>query len=172
MTTKKRIRLFWAWEDEKEAAWLNKMSQQGWHFQSVHGLCNYTFERGEPTDFAYQLDFVDSEKDMDNYLQMFEDAGWDYLGKMGRWQYFRQEARGGAQPRIYTDNASKVAMYQRVLLPLVVGVVVMVLSLYTLGDRAEGFYQFLAVLNIGFLLLLIYGIGKMIGRINTLKKTL
>jgi hypothetical protein len=39
---------------------------------------------------------------------------------MGGWQYFRKEAPAGETPEIYTDQASKVYKYQRLLLFLTI----------------------------------------------------
>ena len=92
MTTTKKFHWFWAWEDEKEEAWLREMSQKGQHFRSVSPPSTYIFEKGEPIDYVYRLDYFTNRKDRSNYLQIFQDAGWDYKGEMGGWQYFRQES--------------------------------------------------------------------------------
>ena len=69
MTTMKQFHWFWAWDDEKEEAWLREMAQKGWHFQSVTPPGNYTFEKGEPRDDVYRLDrFVDNQNSKADYL--------------------------------------------------------------------------------------------------------
>lgn len=40
------------WDWEKEAAWLNEMSRQGWQLCRV-GWCSYEFEQGEPGHWQY-----------------------------------------------------------------------------------------------------------------------
>ncbi len=46
---------------------------------------------------------------------MFRDAGWEYIGEMSTWQYFRKEAKHEEINEIFTDVESKVAKYKRVL---------------------------------------------------------
>jgi hypothetical protein len=68
----------------------------------------YTFEKGEPRNNFYRLDFLSNYKDKENYLQLFEDAGWSHVGEYGSWQYFRKTALEGETPEIFTDNESKI----------------------------------------------------------------
>ena len=56
MTTLKKFRWFWAWDDEKEEQWLREMAQKGWHLLSVSIPGNYTFEQGAPKGYVYRLD--------------------------------------------------------------------------------------------------------------------
>jgi hypothetical protein len=66
------------------------------------------------------MDYIVDRKDYGNYLQLFKDAGWEHLGEMGGWQYFRTEAGTGVIPEIYTDPESKAQKYQRLMAILVV----------------------------------------------------
>ena len=120
MTTISKFRWFWAWQDEKEEAWLHEMAQQGLHLRSVAGPLHYKFEMGEPRNEYYRMDYIVDRKDYQNYLQLFKDAGWEHLGEMGGWQYFRTKAEGTAIPEIYTDKDSKAQKYQRLITILVV----------------------------------------------------
>ncbi len=112
METMKIFHWFWVWDDDKEEAWLREMSQQGKHFKSVNLPAEYVFETGEPMDYVYRLDYFIDRKDMPTYLQIFEDAGWDYMGEMAGWQYFRIVNVNGETPEIYSDKASKAKKYQ------------------------------------------------------------
>src|SRR4030065_2199891 len=59
MKTKNRktvIRLYWAWNDNREERWLNRMAREGWHLTAPRGVF-YTFEKGEPADIVYRLGF-------------------------------------------------------------------------------------------------------------------
>jgi len=84
-------KLFFVWEDDKEIQWLNEMSRSGWHLQSISGLIKYIFIKGEPKNIIYQLDYKSSLAIDDEYLQLFKDSGWDYLGNMLNWRYFIKE---------------------------------------------------------------------------------
>jgi len=120
MTTTTKFKWFWAWQDEKEETWLHTMAQEGLHLQSMGLSGFYEFEIGEPRNEYYRMDYITDRKDYQNYLQLFKDAGWEHLGEMGGWQYFRTKAEGNAVPEIYTDRDSKSQKYQRLLLVLII----------------------------------------------------
>ena len=117
--TLRKVKLFTLWQDHKEEAWLRQMARQGWHLTSVAPLV-YTFARGEPRDDVYRLDYLVSKADYDEYKQIFEDAGWELVGEMLGWQYFRKPAAADGPNEIYTDAESKVERYRRVLAYLVI----------------------------------------------------
>jgi len=114
-TTITKAKWFWAWQDDKEEAWLRSMAQQGWHLSRPGLFGQYTFSVGEPREMVYRLDFIQSNKRTDDYFQLFRDAGWEYVGEMGGWQYWRKEVKAGAAPEIFTDVESKIQKYQRLL---------------------------------------------------------
>jgi len=35
MATISKIKWFWAWQDEKEEAWLSNMARDGWHLKGL-----------------------------------------------------------------------------------------------------------------------------------------
>ncbi len=171
MTTKKQFHWFWAWDDEKEEEWLRKMSQKGWHFKSVSFPSNYLFEQGEPIDYVYRLDYFINRKDMDGYLQIFGDAGWDYMGEMGGWQYFRQKAVNGEAPEIYTDNESKSKKYQRIMLFLIIFLPIIMNSIIMINqDSDSGFPKMIAFIMGMLMLLYVYGMVRLLLRITQLRK--
>ncbi len=113
--TVQMFRWFWPWQDEVEEVWLREMSQQGQHLLSVGLAGRYTFAGGEPQDYVYRLDYINPSKDKPAYLQLFQDAGWEYVGEMSGWQYFRKLAQNGELPVIYSDAESKAEKYRRLL---------------------------------------------------------
>ena len=115
-STLKRTRWFWPWQDEKEEAWLGEMSQGGWHLKSVRLPCVYTFTKGDPSHKTYRLDYMPVNKAKNQeYLQIFQDAGWEYVGEMSNWRYWSKLVATGETPEIFTDNESKIRKYQRML---------------------------------------------------------
>jgi hypothetical protein len=113
--TKKIIKWFWPWQDQKREAWLKLMSLDGWHLNSIgfSGIV-FVFEQGERREFVYQLDFRQENKTaMSDYLSLFEEAGWEHVESYGGWQYFRKLAGGSKVNQIFTDNESKVQKYKR-----------------------------------------------------------
>jgi len=127
-----RYKWFWVWQDNAEEKWLEKMSHLGYHLTSVSLPCIYTFKQSEPVNFSYRLDYRRfSNKEKQHYLQIFRDAGWEYLGEMSLWQYFRKQVKAGEVNEIFTDDTSKIAKYHRVLVYL--GLLWVVLLVILLG---------------------------------------
>jgi hypothetical protein len=115
-STMKRTKWFWPWQDEKEEGWLEEMSQTGWHLKSVQLPCVYTFDKGEPSQYTYRLDYMLVNKGkIHEYLQIFQDAGWEYISEMSNWRYWRKKVLNGEIPEIFTDKESKIKKYQRLL---------------------------------------------------------
>ncbi|UCC16473.1 MAG: DUF2812 domain-containing protein [Dehalococcoidales bacterium] len=111
-----RFKWFWVWQDNTEERWLEEMSRQGYHLTSVSLPCIYTFIKSESANYSYRLDYRRfSNKEKQHYLQIFIDAGWEYLGEMSLWQYFRKQEKTGEVNEIFTDNESKIAKYHRIL---------------------------------------------------------
>lgn len=112
-----KYKLFWPWQDGKEEKWLEEMSAEGWHLLQVGIPYTYRFSRGEPQRYTYRLDFMYLNKEkLADYLQVFQDAGWEYLGEMSNWRYWRKPIQEGETAEIFSDNESKVKKYHRVLL--------------------------------------------------------
>jgi hypothetical protein len=114
--TLQKLMWFWPWQDQKEEAWLEKMSEAGWHLNSVQLPCGYSFVKSEPVHYTYRLDYTRIDKSRrPEYLQIFQDAGWEYIGEMTNWQYWRKRVVNGQVPEIYTDKDSKLNKYKRLL---------------------------------------------------------
>lgn len=119
MENKKIVRKsFGVHQYEEEEIFLSEMRAKGWKFVILHaGLpSRYEFEKCEPEEYIYQLDFVETEKDTPDYHQLYQDSGWDEIFTWpalgGKWYYFvRKKEEGMASQRIYTDQASKITLY-------------------------------------------------------------
>ena len=112
----KRRRWFWPWQDAKEEAWLESMAQEGWHLAAVSLPCVYHFRKGEARRYAYRLDYMpDYKAKLVEYKQLFQDAGWEYIGEMSNWRYWRKQVVEGETAEIFTDPESKIKKYQRLL---------------------------------------------------------
>ena len=171
MTTLKKFRWIWGWDDEKEETWLREMAGRGWHLRVGSFPPFYVFEQGEPQDVVYRIDYRTTGKDKAHYLQLFHDAGWEHAMEHLGWQYFRQAAVDGASPEIFSDSESKVQKYERLLMFLVI-----LLPLYipfVLLDSGRIWVTLAAlaclVLYIGFVA---FAFTSLIMRIKELKKRL
>jgi hypothetical protein len=109
------LRAYWAWNDDKEERWLNRMARAGWHLSAPRGIY-YRFEMGDPADMVYRMDYARPGKSgRGEYLGLFKDAGWEHVGDFSNWHYFRTPAGSGPVPEIHSDLESRVAKYRRVL---------------------------------------------------------
>jgi len=113
---KKINKWFWVWNLEEEKAFLEEEARKGLILKSVH-LGSYVFEESEPKDLIYQMDFkgLDRKISEDEYIQLYEDSGWDLAARFGSWYYFSQESSESGNLRIFNDNASKASVYKRIL---------------------------------------------------------
>jgi hypothetical protein len=173
MTTKKITHWFWAWDDEREESWLSKMAGEGLHLKSIGAPCFYEFEIGEPRNDVYRLDYILDRKGYPAYLQLFHDAGWEHIGEMGGWQYFRTQAQGSQIPEIYTDKDSKALKYQRVIITLIIFLpILMMFAIRPVSADSPFTELYLAgkfILDL-FLILYAYAIIRIYGRMRQLKK--
>lgn len=167
----RKFKWFWAWQDEDEEAWLREMSNEGWHLTGIGFPTVYSFESGEPKDLVYRLDYRSHWKmDKEDYLQLFRDAGWEYVEQMAGWHYFRQQAQPGEELEIYTDAESKIEKYQRLLAFLGILILPLVISLINLQSRPYEWVEFLLVFIFLLFLLYVYAIVKIWMRIGQLKR--
>jgi hypothetical protein len=171
MTTLKKFRWIWGWDDEKEETWLREMAGRGWHLGAGSFPPYYVFEQGEPRDVVYRIDYRTTRKDKAHYLQLFRDAGWEHLMEHLGWQYFRQTATDGASPEIFSDNESKVQKYERLLMLLVV-----LLPLYIPFVLLDSSRLWVALTATAFMILYVgfvaFAFTSLMMRIKQLKKRL
>jgi hypothetical protein len=166
-----KFKWFWAWQDEKEEAWLRTMSQQGFHLVSVKPFGSYSFKLGDKTDYVYRLDYQTNRKDTQNYLKLFQDAGWEHISEMSGWQYFRKQVEAGESPEIYTDVESKITKYKRLL-----GYLLIFLPIYTIvfvnafRSYPYSWWGIIRIIIFVILLLWAYIIISLSLRIRQLKK--
>lgn len=126
MEQKKQFKWFTIYEYEREQDYLREMHKSGWRFVKVKGFGMYYFEKCEPRDVVYQLDYnQEGLAHKEEYLQMFRDCSWEYIQDYAGYSYFRKEVSAdGVAEEIFCDEDSKLQMMDRVLkgrmLPLLV----------------------------------------------------
>ncbi|SDO45022.1 DUF2812 domain-containing protein [Alkalicoccus daliensis] len=94
-----------AFGESDDMEMLREESQNGNHLSGFRGL-NYLFEKGEPADFTYKIDFRDNPEA--EYFEMFEAAGWELAASQGSLYIFRAPA--GTTP-IYSDPDTQKEFY-------------------------------------------------------------
>lgn len=109
---------------DREALYLGEMHAQGWKLKEVTYsnlvvAVKYTFEKCQPEQVVYQLDFYPMKKsERASYLQLFKDCGWEHITDFNGFSYFRKLYSGvesDAEFEIYNDAAGKLAMVNRIL---------------------------------------------------------
>ena len=161
---------------DREALYLRKMHAKGWKLRKVSYsillfAVKYTFEKCQPEQVSYQLDFYPMEKsERASYLQLFKDCGWEHITDFNSFSYFRKahsEIESNAEFEIYNDAAGKLAMVNRILrlrlVPVLLLLAIHIPLLFILLDRSNTFdlWKFLAVgldifLSLILLLMVVY----------------
>ena len=110
---------------DREALYLRKMHAEGWKLKEVTYsnlvvAVKYTFEKCQPEQVVYQLDFYPMKKsERASYLQLFKDCGWEHITDFNGFSYFRKpysQIESDAEFEIYNDAAGKLAMVKRILI--------------------------------------------------------
>ena len=113
-------KLFFVWNEDKEKKYLEEMALDGYQLVEV-GFGKYSFKKIERKSLIYDFDFkgFDSITE-DEYLQIFEDAGWQMVAQFGGWYYFAYEAgKEDIDISIFNNNASRKRKYGKLLLFLI-----------------------------------------------------
>ena len=118
-------RIFTIADYDREALYLRKMHVEGWKLSKVSYsyllvAVKYTFEKCQPEQVSYQLDFYPMKKsERASYLQLFKDCGWEHITDFNGFSYFRKvlsNIESDAEFEIYNDATGKLAMIKRILI--------------------------------------------------------
>lgn len=106
-----RFRLYF--DKDKETTWLNEMSGRGWAMKGFFAGF-YRFEKCEPGEYIYQIDFGDRMYDVsDEYRELMEDIGAEIVALWGYWIILRKRAADGPF-ELYTDPESMIEHYTKI----------------------------------------------------------
>ena len=175
--TKTVHRVIFAWEDEKEERWLEEMSASGWHLTGVAPFTWY-FQKGKPTLLAYRLDYkLTLDKDYQDYKQIFVDSGWELVCVMSNWHYYRILPENEQVPEIYSDNRSKAAKYQRLLVLFLILLPTLILFIppslvSNHADFPEPWNFIVFSIGLTIKILFLYGVIRISLRVISLRKSL
>ena len=131
-------RIFTIADYEREALYFREMHAKGWKLRKVGYsillfAVKYTFEKCQPEQVSYQLDFYPIEKsERASYLQLFKDCGWEHITDFNGFSYFRKLHSGiesDAEFEIYNDAAGKLAMVKRILTRRMLPILLLFLAL-------------------------------------------
>ena len=161
-------RIFTIADYEREALYFREMHAKGWKLRKVSYsillfAVKYTFEKCQPEQMSYQLDFYPMKKsERASYLQLFKDCGWEHITDFNGFSYFRKahsEIESDAEFEIYNDATGKLAMVKRILtmrmLPILLlfSALLPVFSKFVSGGNYFSWEMFLIVIIDGVLLI-------------------
>ena len=157
---------------EREAVFLGRMHSEGWKLKEVSYsnlvvAVKYTFEKCQPEQVVYQLDFYPMKKsERASYLQLFKDCGWEHITDFNGFSYFRKLHSGiesDAEFEIYNDAAGKLAVVKRILIMRMLPILLLFLALlpvfpkFVSGGSSFSWEVFL-IFIINWVLLIVYAI--------------
>ena len=168
MEKKVVYRIFTIADYEREALYFREMHAKGWKLRKVSYsillfVIKYTFEKCQPEQVSYQLDFYPMEKsERASYLQLFKDCGWEHITDFNGFSYFRKLHSGiesDTEFEIYNDAAGKLAMVKRILTRRMFPILLLFLALlpvfskFVTGGSSFSWEMFLIVIIDGVLLI-------------------
>ena len=162
MTERKTIRKwFWVWEYEKEEQWLNEMVSTGWLLDGV-GFGKFHFIPCQPGEYTVRLEMHDHDE---AYISFMEETGAEYIGRMVKWIYFRKHIANG-EFDIFSDLDSRIAHLDKIG-KMLSGVGIANLAIGLVNSTTGGH---LGWINLLCATLLMYGLGRIHGKVEMLKK--
>ena len=165
-------RIFTIADYEREALYFRDMHAKGWKLRKVSYsillfAVKYTFEKCQPEQVIYQLDFYPMKKsERASYLQLFKDCGWEHITDFNGFSYFRKLYSGvesDAEFEIYNDAAGKLAMVKEILTMRMLPILLLFLALlpvfskFVTGGSSFSWEMFLIVI-IDCTLLIVFAI--------------
>ena len=165
-------RIFTIADYEREALYFREMHAKGWKLRKVSYsillfAVKYTFEKCQPEQVSYQLDFYPMEKsERVSYLQLFKDCGWEHITDFNGFSYFRKLHSGiesDAEFEIYNDAVGKLAMVKRILTRRMLPILLLFLALlpvfskFVSGSSSFSWEVFL-IFIIDWVLLIVFAI--------------
>lgn len=140
MKTKREHRFFIISEFVEEQNYLMRMHKNGWKFRHYSILKGYLFEECNKEEWIYELDYKTNVDDLDTYLQLFQDCGWEYVFEFNNFYYFRkQKTEEDLDTSIFSDDQSRYALCKKLLTPLGSGLIF--LSFFLMVILLPNFYQ-------------------------------
>ena len=164
METKKESKVFLLHQYKEEEQYLRKQHQAGWKFVKTGKLATYHFEKCEPEDVIYRLDYnPEGNANKDEYIRMFADCGWEYIQEFSQFSYFRKPAdQMDGEEDIFNDEAAHLTLMKRILtgrmLPLFVIFIAALMPQFA-RSLSDGSYVRAAVLGAVLLLYIVIFAG-------------
>lgn len=165
------VKLYWAWQFDKEEKWLNECSAKGLHLCDV-GVFRYTFEEGTPGAYSHKLELLENwptHPESVAYIRFLEDTGVEMVGSILRWVYFRKKTVDGPFD-LFSDLDSRIKHLNRILMLFIPFMIIE----FTIGTInvffSKTLNQSVGTLNIFLGFVFVYGIYVINKKKQKLKK--
>jgi hypothetical protein len=89
-----QTRWFFAWQTDRECAWLGQMTREGWQLVCWRPMATYIFMRQDPArELEYRIErkgmiLSPSAHAMETYLEERAQEGWQLLQHTWSWAFF------------------------------------------------------------------------------------
>jgi hypothetical protein len=166
-----KFKLFFIWQDDKEESWLNALSIKGLRLDSVSFPFTYHFSSDSLKMYAYHLNTPKGpDISIETFKETFQKSGWEHIGRMNGWHYFRKDLSGANDPVMDWGNKTKAARYQGYMMALV-GLLPFLLIIFpAVGRRfAPPLYDMLKIAYFIFIALYTLITFKVYRRVNQLR---
>ena len=167
---KTEFRFYTVTEYEKEQEYLRKRRSEGWKFVGVNLPGFYHFTKCKPEDVVYQLDYnPEGIAHQAEYIQMFEDCGWEHLLDFVGYSYFCKPVADMKEEdeAIFCDDNSRLDMARRVfkgrMIPLIIiflcGICPQLLIQFCAGNTFSRvlFWVFVAIFGLYLMIFIQFG---------------
>lgn len=167
----RKFRFYWDDADHVIERWLEQMAREGLHLKRVCCMrMVFVFERGEPADVTYRIDFRLTRADA-HYLQLFHDAGWERADEALGWQFWRAPSGSMRVAEIFTDVQSRALKYKQIAWLLVMPLMLALPNLALhFSERWQKRPAMLA-LSLAADAVAIYSIVRLLRRVRSLRGT-
>jgi len=137
-------------DKDKETTWINEMAQSGFALKSFFAGF-YTFEKCEPGEYIYQIDFGSKLFSVnEDYRDFMEENNIEIVCLWGYWIILRKHAKEG-EFVLYTDVDSSIEHYIKILkmFKIVTIIELICFMLETIGAMNGATIGFLGMFLIG-----------------------
>lgn len=110
--------------------WFEEHEARGWHIDKIGQWSSMlmTFHRAPPRQYRYVVDMQFSKRK--DYIAMYEQFGWEYVGQMASSYVWRREY-AGERPESFTDKENIERRNKRFALAVLINLILF--SLITLA---------------------------------------
>lgn len=109
--------------------WFENLASKGWHPTKVHQWSSLAmvFEKGKPRKYKYCVDL--QAKRRKDYMTIYQDFGWEYIGQMASMHLWRKPYEGDNKPESFTDKDSMAKRNRRFVYAISVAFYIFLLTM-------------------------------------------